>query len=158
MFGANTEATMKEAIPKELSSTLWAFAKLACSDVVFFHAVADIAERLDRPVCIFTFSSVFLKSSCHVLFLVCPCLSCYFAFHLVPSSSWGPKSVSAIRSLCPIWSGLSRLFSLSLDLWSHWLHKHPFDPWTLSPLRSCLASLRLTWTEFDTFMYVYIYI
>lgn len=41
---ASRVTTMKEAIPKELSSTLWAFAKLACADVAFFERVADIAE------------------------------------------------------------------------------------------------------------------
>ena len=160
--GTTAEATMKEAIPKELSSTLWAFAKLACTDVVFFHAVADIAECLDSLHILhhFTFSWVFSCFFCHLFVLGLPCS--LVRFRRVPSgSSWGPKSVSAIRSLCPIWSGLSRLFSFSLDLWSHWLHKHPFDPWTLSPLRSCLASVRQSsiYIYLSMFIYVmYIYI
>ena len=35
---------MKESIPKELSSLAWAFAKVACTDAIFFDAIADIAE------------------------------------------------------------------------------------------------------------------
>ena len=39
------EASMREAIPKELSSTAWAFAKVAYVDHEVFMAISDIAER-----------------------------------------------------------------------------------------------------------------
>lgn len=39
-----TEASMREAIPKELSSTAWAFAKVAYVDHEVFMTISDIAE------------------------------------------------------------------------------------------------------------------
>ena len=158
--GTTAEATMKEAIPKELSSTLWAFAKLACTDVVFFHAVADIAECLDSLHILHHFTSFCIQLRFFMFFLssFCP----WFVVFLVavPSGSFRFLVLRSKIGQCDSQSLSNLVWTFATVL---------IQPGPLIPLiaQASFRSLNtfapqellgVSSTEFDIFVYLFVYL